>query len=56
MKQKFSEMYETLQSGNIADFRQWLKTLTKSKLLQFACYCAHYGLLDVFEIEKHYNS
>lgn len=56
MKQKFNEMYETLQSGNTSDFKQWLKGLTKANLLRFACHCANYDLLDIFEIEKYFNS
>lgn len=56
MKQQFNEMYETLQSGNVKDFRQWLKGLTRANLLRFACHCATYGFLDIFEIEQHFNS
>ena len=53
MKAKFNEMYETLLNGNISDFRQWLKGLTKIKLIQFAAHCAAYDLLDIYDIERH---
>jgi hypothetical protein len=56
MKAKFNEMYETLQSGNVSDFRKWIKGLTKADLLRFCCHCATFDLLDIFQIEQHYNS
>ena len=56
MKQKFNEMIETKINGNHADFKQWLKGLNKANLLRFCCHCFTYDLLDIFEIEKIFNS
>ena len=56
MKAKFNEMYETLQSGNVKDFRKWLITLTKANLLRFAAHCTQFDLMDIFDIENHYNN
>jgi hypothetical protein len=56
MKNKFNEMYENLQNGNVKEYRQWLKGLNKANLLNFCCHCATYDLLDIFTIERHYNS
>jgi len=50
MKQKFDEMIETKANGNISDFKQWLKSLSKANLLLFCIHCEHYDLMDLHKI------
>lgn len=56
MKQKFDEMIDNKINGNISDFKAALKKLNKANLLRFAVHCATYDLMDIFEIEKYFNS
>lgn len=56
MKQKFEAMLNDKYNGNISDFKKALKALTKADLLRFVCHCTTYDMMDVYEIEKYYNS
>ena len=56
MKQKFDEMFDNKLNGNYSDFKKQLKALNKADLLRFCCHCFTYDLMDIFEIEKIYNS
>ena len=56
LSKKFSAMVDNETNGNIADFKHELKKLNKADLLKFAVYCATYGYLDIYEIEKYFNS
>lgn len=55
---KFKEMIKNYYVGQIGDFRHTLKRLERSQLLRFCVYCAihEHRKLDIFEIEKHFNS
>lgn len=56
LKNKFQSMIDNKYNGNISDFRKELKGLNKSNLLRFAAFCATFGYLDIYEIEKHFNA
>ncbi len=57
MKTKFNTIAENYINGNLKDFRNALKKLSKIELLQFACFCQIYysESLDIFEIENQFN-
>jgi len=57
MNTKFNTIAENYINGNLKDFRNALKKLSKIELLQFAVFCQiHYSeSLTIFEIESQFN-
>jgi hypothetical protein len=57
MNTKFELIVNNYVNGNLTEFRNSLKKLTKNDLMRFCCFCTSFykNEIDIFQIEKQFN-